>query len=127
MNENIFTVRAKRFRCTEVFFQSRFQPVESTLLSSINDVARSYGPRLNFVLAVLMAPFEIYFSARRAHIRSTLCAISVPVDLKHCASSGFAFLNLLNPDQDNFEDVPFGMPGRVCQDVRVTQCNKGCT
>ena len=43
-----------------------------------------------------------------------------------CAINGFAFINLLNPDQNSFEDVPFSLLGRARQDVRVTQCNRGC-
>ena len=31
----------------------------------------------------------------------------------------FAFINLRNLDKSNFEDVPFSMPGRACQDVNV--------
>ena len=33
--------------------------------------------------------------------------VCVPVDFKHCASDGFAFINLLSLEQNNFEDVPF--------------------
>ena len=40
------------------------------------------------------------------------------VDFKHCASNGFAFLRLLNPDQSNFEHDPFSVPRRPCQYVR---------
>ena len=45
--------------------------------------------------------------------------VCVPVDFKHCASNGFAFINLLSPHQINFEDVLCSMTGRACQDVRV--------
>ena len=51
--------------------------------------------------------------------RSDVYAFSVPVDLKHFPSYGFAFINFLNPDEYNFEDVPFSLPGRACQDVSV--------
>ena len=43
----------------------------------------------------------------------------MPVDFKDCTSNGYAFINLLNPDQSNFEHVPFSMPGRAYQDVSV--------
>ena len=35
------------------------------------------------------------------------------------ASYGFAFVNFINTDQSNSEDVSFSMPGRACQDVSV--------
>ena len=34
-----------------------------------------------------------------------------------CASYDFAFINFLNPEQSNSEDVSFSMPGRAWQDV----------
>ena len=47
------------------------------------------------------------------------------MDLRYFASYGFAFLYFLNPVENNFEGVPLSMPGRACQDVRVTRCNRG--
>ena len=49
--------------------------------------------------------------------------VCVPVDFKHCASNGFAFINLLSPHQSNFEDVLFSTT-RACQDVKVVYAIK---
>ena len=98
----------------ELLFQSVCQPAESTLLSIID---RSYDHRLNFVLAVLKTPREISFSVRRVRAQCT----SGP---QYFASYGFAFFYFLNPVENNFEGVPFSMPGRACQDIRVTRFNR---
>ena len=49
--------------------------------------------------------------------------VCVPVDFKHGASNGFAFINLLSPHQSIFEDVLFSTTGRA----RMSSCLRNCT
>ena len=42
-------------------------------------------------------------------------------NLVEALTSSGAFIDFLNPDENNFEDVPFSMPGRACQDVSVVR------
>ena len=78
-----------------------------------------------FSVGIWVAPLAVTSSCRRAPSRnrcrySVTCSrqlsmfasgqidfVCVPVDFKHCASDGFAFINLLSLEQNNFEDVPF--------------------